>query len=84
MPATNKKMEIHGVDMVRIKDGKATDHWGYSEENKMAQQMGWAPSMDGAAPPPDGSSSGTPKSDAPKGTPKGTPKTPPEGGKPKY
>jgi predicted SnoaL-like aldol condensation-catalyzing enzyme len=80
MPATNKKMEIHGVDIVRIKDGKAVEHWGYQEDNKMAQQMGWAPPMDAGPAPSGGTGGGTPKSDAPKGTPK----SPAPEGKPKY
>jgi len=83
MPASNKAMNISGVDIVRIKDGKAVEHWGYSEENKMAQQMGWMPSMEGGAPsekPGTGGTGGTPKSDAPKGTPKSKAPEP----KPKY
>jgi predicted SnoaL-like aldol condensation-catalyzing enzyme len=27
---TNRKVEIHIMDMVRLRDGKYTDHWGYS------------------------------------------------------
>lgn len=40
MPATNRKIEINGVDIVRIKDGKAVEHWGYAEEGKMLTQLG--------------------------------------------
>ena len=40
MPATNKKIDIEGVDFIKIKDGKATDHWGYQEESKMMMQLG--------------------------------------------
>ena len=40
MPATNKSMNIGGVDFVIIKDGKATEHWGYQEDGKMMAQLG--------------------------------------------
>ena len=40
MPATNRAMDIAGVDIIKFKDGKATEHWGYSEEMKMMEQMG--------------------------------------------
>jgi steroid delta-isomerase-like uncharacterized protein len=39
-PPTNKTMDVEGMDVVIIKDGKATDHWGYVEEMKMMQQLG--------------------------------------------
>jgi steroid delta-isomerase-like uncharacterized protein len=83
MPATNKAMKIDGVDIVRIKDGKAVEHWGYSEEMKMMMQLGMMPPMDTAPQPMEpatGGTGGTPKSNAPKGTPKSGPAE----GKPKY
>ncbi len=40
MPATNKTMNISGVDIIKFKDGKAIEHWGYNEEMKMMEQMG--------------------------------------------
>jgi steroid delta-isomerase-like uncharacterized protein len=76
MPATNKTMTIDGVDIVRIKDGKAVEHWGYSEEMKMMTQLGMMPPM-GEEPAAGG---GAPKSDRPSGTPKSEAPT----GKPKY
>jgi steroid delta-isomerase-like uncharacterized protein len=39
-PATNKKISVHGVDIVRLKDGKAVEHWGYGDSMTMMQQMG--------------------------------------------
>ena len=78
MPASGKPMNISGVDIVRIKDGKAVEHWGYSEEMKMAQQMGWMPAM-GAGEPAGETGGGTPKK-----TPTGTPKNPGPDAKPKY
>lgn len=40
MPATNKRMNVDGVDILRFKDGKAVEHWGYFEEMKMMEQLG--------------------------------------------
>jgi len=33
-------MNISGVDIIKFKDGKAIEHWGYNEEMKMMEQMG--------------------------------------------
>ena len=48
MPATNKSVNVNGVDIVRFENGKAVEHWGYWEEMKMMQQLGMMPEM-GAA-----------------------------------
>jgi steroid delta-isomerase-like uncharacterized protein len=40
MPATNKALDIAGVDIIKFKEGKATEHWGYYEEMKMMEQLG--------------------------------------------
>jgi hypothetical protein len=45
MPATGKKFNIHGVDIVRFVNGKCVEHWGYDEEMKMMQQLGMMPDM---------------------------------------
>ncbi len=47
MPATGKKVNIDGVDIVKFKNGKAIGHWGYNEETKMMMQMGLMPGMGG-------------------------------------
>ncbi|HLP20080.1 MAG TPA: ester cyclase [Chitinophagales bacterium] len=39
-PATNRKFEINGADIIRFKNGKAVEHWGYQEEGKMLNQLG--------------------------------------------
>jgi predicted SnoaL-like aldol condensation-catalyzing enzyme len=49
MPATNKKYDVTGVDILKYKDGKAVEHWMYMEDRKMMEQMGWLPPM--GAPP---------------------------------
>ena len=43
MPATGKKVDIMGVDIIRCVNGKAVEHWGYMEEGKMMQQLGLMP-----------------------------------------
>lgn len=45
MPPTNKSFEIQGVDIIVVKDGRATEHWGFSEEMKMMMQLGMMPEM---------------------------------------
>jgi steroid delta-isomerase-like uncharacterized protein len=40
MPATNKQVNIDGIDVVVIKDGKAVERWGYFDNMKMMQQLG--------------------------------------------
>lgn len=43
MPATNKQADCNGVDVLKFKDGKCTEHWGYFEEMKMMTQLGLMP-----------------------------------------
>ncbi|MBK6344085.1 MAG: ester cyclase [Flavobacteriales bacterium] len=43
MPATNKPIDVHGVDIMRFENGKVVEHWGYMEEMKMMQQLGMMP-----------------------------------------
>lgn len=45
-PGNGSKMDVMGVDVVKIVNGKATEHWGFMEEMKWAQQAGMMPSMD--------------------------------------
>ena len=40
MPATNKPIDIHTVDVLRFENGKVVEHWGYMEEFKMMEQLG--------------------------------------------
>ena len=44
MPASGKAFNIGGMDMVTIKDGKATDRWGYVDAMSMMAQL--APEKD--------------------------------------
>src|SRR5947209_3115027 len=40
MKATNKSCNVGGIDVVRIKDGKAVERWGYIDQMSMMQQLG--------------------------------------------
>jgi steroid delta-isomerase-like uncharacterized protein len=44
MPATNKTINVEGVDIMLIRNGKAVEHWGVFDSLKMMQQLGLAPS----------------------------------------
>jgi len=50
MPASNKKVNIDGVDIVRFKDGKGSEHWGYNDEMKMMTQLGMKMDMSSMMP----------------------------------
>jgi steroid delta-isomerase-like uncharacterized protein len=43
MPATNKPVSIEGIDIIVLKDGKATDRWGYFDMMKFMTQLGMMP-----------------------------------------
>jgi len=42
MPASNKPVKINGVDIVHIKDGKATERWGVFDDLSFMTQLGMA------------------------------------------
>ena len=46
MPATNKPFKITGIDIIVIKDGKATERWGEFDTMSMMSQLGMLPSGD--------------------------------------
>ena len=43
MPATNKKLDYTGIDLVRMKDGVAQEHWDYGDNITYMKQMGMMP-----------------------------------------
>ncbi|HNT80770.1 MAG TPA: ester cyclase [Bacteroidia bacterium] len=43
MPATNKTIDVDGVDVLKHRDGKVSDHWGYMDQFKMMTQLGMMP-----------------------------------------
>lgn len=40
MPATNKDVDVNGVDIYKMENGKVAEHWAYFEEGKMMMQLG--------------------------------------------
>ena len=40
MPSTNKKIDIQVIDIVSIRDGKVSEHWGVTDEMAMMVQLG--------------------------------------------
>ena len=40
MPPTGLKINIQAIDIVRVRDGKAIDHWGVTDQMSMMQQLG--------------------------------------------
>ncbi len=47
MKPTNKAINVQGVDFLYFsKEGKATEHWGYIDTEKMMKQLGMMPEGD--------------------------------------
>ena len=46
MPATNKPFSINGIDIIVVKDGKATERWGVFDSMAMMSQLGMMSSGD--------------------------------------
>ena len=40
MPATNKKLDYMGVDLLRMKEGLVAEHWDYGDNITSMKQMG--------------------------------------------
>jgi steroid delta-isomerase-like uncharacterized protein len=45
MPPSGKRFEVTAFDMVRLRDGEVTDHWGVMDAMKMMQQLGAMPAQ---------------------------------------
>ena len=45
IPATGKSVSFAMMDRVRVRDGKAVEHWGVSEDLGMMTQLGVVPEM---------------------------------------
>lgn len=39
-PATNRKVSFNVIDIIRLENGKAVEHWGVSDEAAMMRQLG--------------------------------------------
>ena len=40
IPPTGQKFDVQGIDILRVRDGKATEHWGVTDAMGMMQQLG--------------------------------------------
>jgi steroid delta-isomerase-like uncharacterized protein len=43
MPPSGKRFEVTGFDLLRVRDGQVTEHWGLMDAMKMMQQLGAVP-----------------------------------------
>ena len=43
IPPTGKKVEFESIDVVRVKDGKAVEHWGITDMASLMMQLGVIP-----------------------------------------
>lgn len=43
VPATGKRVTIGGIDILRFESGKVVEHWGYTDQMGLMQQLGVAP-----------------------------------------
>lgn len=40
MKATNRKVDLQGVDIMRVSNGKFVEHWGFMDSMQLMQQLG--------------------------------------------
>ena len=40
MAPTGKRVEVEAIDMVRLRDGEAVEHWGVTDAMTMMRQLG--------------------------------------------
>lgn len=45
IPPTNKAFKVQAIDIIEVHDGKATAHWGQTDQAAMMEQLGLAPEM---------------------------------------
>ena len=43
IPPTGRKVEISGIDRVRVRNGRAVEHWGVTDNLTLLQQLGQIP-----------------------------------------
>ena len=43
LPPTGKRFEIEGIDIIRVRDGLVTEHWGVTDALALMQQLGAIP-----------------------------------------
>ena len=45
LPPSGRKIHFETVDVMRVRNGKITDHWGVANLFSLAQQLGLAPGL---------------------------------------
>ena len=45
IPPTNKGIKVPFIDIIEFREGKATAHWGVTDQAAMMEQLGLAPEM---------------------------------------
>lgn len=45
IPATGKRVEVHGTHIVRIANGRVAEHWGNDDDLGLMRQLGVIPEM---------------------------------------
>lgn len=65
--ATKKPVNMHGIDVIQVKDGKAVHGWSYMNGAEMAMQLGLMPDPTKPAPAPAAPKGGSAPAPAPKG-----------------
>jgi steroid delta-isomerase-like uncharacterized protein len=43
MPPSGKRVEVQGMDIVRIREGQVIEHWGVMDSGSMMEQLGAVP-----------------------------------------
>ena len=46
IPASGTKVSVTGIDVVRVSNGKFTEHWGLFDTAAMMEQLGMMPTVD--------------------------------------
>ena len=43
VPASGNSVQLESIDIVRVQDGKAAEHWGVTDVMALMQQIGAVP-----------------------------------------
>lgn len=43
MPPSGRRIEVEGIDILRVRDGQGVEHWGVTDAMTMMQQLGTIP-----------------------------------------
>ncbi len=46
MPPTGRKVDVQTIDILRFEDGVAKEHWGVTDNQRMMEQLGLAPTRE--------------------------------------